>query len=33
MAHDHIINRLAEHVGRPPLDVLDEIAAMEVSDG
>ncbi len=27
MAHDHIINAIAEAIDRPPLDVLDEIAA------
>jgi len=31
MAHEQIINALADAVGRPPLDVLDEILALEPS--
>lgn len=33
MAHDWIVNELARHVGRAPLDVLAEIAATEVPRG
>lgn len=29
----HVVNMLARHLGRAPLDVLSEIAEMEVSDG